>query len=497
MLNQQEFLKRANILHNNIYDYSKSHYVNMHTKVCIICSKHGEFWQRPADHLNKKHPTSCPTCSLKRPKMNTEKFIKKAQTLHHAKYSYDKTIYKGSHTKVCIICPVHGDFFMNATNHLSGQGCPKCGISRRKNNQKMTEQKFRNLAYLIHDKKYSYEKDFFDNYSNQKSKVKITCPVHGDFYQSVGGHINMHNGCPKCTLAQSHLEEEVGNFLTNILHIQNVITRTKNIIKPLELDIYLPDYHIAIEVNGLYWHSTAHTRISSSYHLNKTTLCEEKGIHLIHIYEDDWNFKQDIVKSRLQNLLQKDIVKIAARKCQIKLVNRKEEKQFNINNHLKGHANSSLCYGLFYNKDLISIMSFCKPRYTHSNKNQFELLRFSCLKYTTVHGAASKLFKHFVKNHNPEKIFSFADRSWTSTCKENVYMKLGFSQSNISHPNYWYFSPKEFYRQSRLKFQKHKLIKKGYEATKTEKEIMKQRGYLRIFDSGQICLEWNKKISNI
>ena len=121
-LTNNEFILKANIVHNNIYDYSKIKYKNMKTKITIICLKHGDFLQSPDSHI---HGTKCPKCSNKNKPTNNE-FIEKANKIHNNKYDYGQLNYTNNHTKIIIICPNHGKFLQRPNDHMKGNGCPHC-----------------------------------------------------------------------------------------------------------------------------------------------------------------------------------------------------------------------------------------------------------------------------------------------------------------------------------------------------------------------------------
>src|SRR5690606_33425461 len=169
-------------------------------------------------------------------------------------------------------------------------------------------------------------------------------------------------------------------------------------IVSLELDVYIRDLKLAFEFNGLYWHNEIQK--DDNYHLMKTRYCENQGIHLIHIYEDDWKYKQDIVKSRILNLLGKSN-KIYARNCILKELDYLKTKQFLIDNHIQGFCTSKINIGLYLNNELVSLMTFGKLRRNLGNKEikegEFELLRFCNKLNTTVVGGADKLFKYFLE----------------------------------------------------------------------------------------------------
>jgi len=287
----------------------------------------------------------------------------------------------------------------------------------------------------------------------------------------------------------SNIEVELLNFIENNYN-KEIIKNSKQIISPYELDIYLPDIKLAFEFNGLYWHCELEK--DKNYHLNKTNLCEQQEIHLIHIYEDDWLYKQDIVKSRILNLLGKSKV-IYARECEIKeQIEFKEYKIFLIKNHIQGYNIGKYNLGLYYNNELVSLMTFGKLRKNLgqiSKEGYFELLRFCNKINTTIVGGANKLFIYFVKKYNPIKIISYADRSWTMNNSKTLYDKLNFKLITKTLPNYFYII--DGCRENRFKYRKDVLVKQGFDKNKSEHDIMLENDFYRIYDSGNLKYEWN------
>jgi hypothetical protein len=460
------FIEDAEKIHGNKYDYSSVNYINNRTKIKIICPTHGEFEQTPNNHLKGKGCLYCGGTS----KLDTNLFIKKSKEIHGDKYDYSLVKYKESCEKVNIICPEHGVFEQTPNNHLSKkQGCYKCLGEIHDLNS------FIRICSIKHNGKYDYS---LVNYNKITDNVTIICPIHGEFEQRCDSH-RQGNGCVKCSNnGISKNEKEINNFLTNL----NIVTKTndKKILDGLELDIFIPSHNIAIEYNGLYWHSEQY--VTLNHHLNKTELCEEQGIQLIHIFEDEWLFKQDIVKSRLKNLLGLNDSKIYGRKCIIKEVSSKDSKEFLNKNHIQGNVNSSVRLGLYYNNELVSLMTFGKGRIALGGsviENSYELLRFCNKLNTSVIGGADKLLKHFIKVYNPKEIISYADRRWS---KGDLYEKLGFNFIHNSKPNYFYIFDKK--RKYRFGFRKDILIKQGFNEHKSEHEIMLERGVYRIYDCG-------------
>ena len=213
-----EFTNKAKSIHGGKYDYSKVDYVNAKTKVCIICPKHGEFWQAPLHHLNGQ---DCPKCKSEKISIkilcSTGDFIKKAKKVHGNLYNYSKVEYKGCNEPVCIICPEHGEFWQTPRSHLQGNGCVLCGIERRKKNQTKTTSEFVSKAEKIHGGKYDYSKA---NYINVFKKVCIICPEHGEFWQTPDAHLH-GSGCQKCKIDKiAHTKRDT---------IDNFIIKAKNV----------------------------------------------------------------------------------------------------------------------------------------------------------------------------------------------------------------------------------------------------------------------------
>ena len=237
----KEFIDAARKVHGDKYDYSKVEYKNQHTKVCIICPEHGEFWQQAQSHLRGN---GCPKCS-QRHHYTTEEWIKEARKIHGDKYDYSKVEYINKSTKVCIICPEHGEFWQEAHAHLSQkQGCTKCAGLYKPNTEEWIE-----AARKVHGDKYDYSKV---EYKNARTKVCIICPEHGEFWQTPEKHVNGSQGCPKCD--SSSLEESVRLLLQrNSISFEEQYTSDwlkdgKGIKK---LDFFLPEYNIGIECQGI------------------------------------------------------------------------------------------------------------------------------------------------------------------------------------------------------------------------------------------------------
>lgn len=284
---QDHFIEQCNKLYNNKYDYSKVNYINNKTKVCIICPIHGEFWKAPIKHLNACQ--GCPKCRDSKPQSTLEKpltieerkslFIEKAKSTHKGKYDYGNIVYIKSNIKIHILCPIHGTFSMTPHHHLQGRGCPKCA------NKLVTQDDFIAKARHIHKDKYDYSKVI---YVDASTPISILCPKHGEFQQTPRIHVQGCN-CPQCAkeinVAETKLFESILNTFPNLCWIHSY--RNNNILGRMELDIYNPEYRIAIEYQGKqhfvdseYFHSDFKTVYDRD--LKKINICQNNNIKLFH-----------------------------------------------------------------------------------------------------------------------------------------------------------------------------------------------------------------------
>lgn len=321
---------------------------------------------------------------------------------------------------------------------------------------------------------------------------KYKCKKCGNIFSMSFNTIRLGEKCQNCfprkTQYQSSYEKEIIAFLNSEI-TTNIVKNSRQLISPYEIDIFLPENKLAIEFDGLWYHSEqGPNSINSCYHLNKTNECEKKNIRLIHIFEDEWIFKQDIVKERLKYIFGNDKEKIYARKCEIKEISAQEKNKFLDNFHIQGKDISSINLGLYYNDILVSVMTFSKGNIAKGSKSKdgvWELNRF-CSDYNYhVVGGAGKLLKHFQRNYKWIKIFSYADRRWSNG---NLYYKLGFDLYSITRPNYWYV--KGIQRIHRFNLRKRPDEPKDI----PEWVLRNKEGYYRIWDCGNLKFLLNNPI---
>lgn len=313
-------------------------------------------------------------------------------------------------------------------------------------------------------------------------KWKHTC---GAVYTSpiVDGDIN---GCPSCGSGCSVLELSLRNLVyeTGI----EFSSKDRTVLKTKELDILVPSRKLAIEFNGIYWHSAIKNG-DRYYHLAKTEEALENGTRLIHIWENDFLQKTDVVKSIIYNALGVNTNKISARSCEVREMTSKEANAFLEENHLRGGLrSSSFRLGLFHKDELVQVMTFGACRF--NKKYEWELHRLAGKTFTNIRGGAKKLLTHFQRIKNPKSILTYADRCLG---EGNVYSSIGFTKIGSSAPSYFWACTASAFTIPRYQSQKHKLEKllgKDFDPALSESENMKRVGWFKIWDCGNNIYEW-------
>lgn len=310
------------------------------------------------------------------------------------------------------------------------------------------------------------------------------------------------------SVAPSKMEEEVLEFLQRITST-SILRQDRKVIKPKEIDLYLPEFNFGIECNPTASHNSSLPFITkdtsailpSSYHSLKSNLCQQKGIFLFHIFGYEWTHHQDIIKSMISNILGANTTKYFARNLHICEISDFESKQFLEFNHRQGYASSRIRIGLRTSDGtLVSLMTFGRPRNTMGGKKDdtsqtFELIRFCNKLNTSVVGGASKLFKYFRDHYNFDRIVSFSDIAHT---RGRLYELLGFDSVGISSANYVWVNMYTDVAYNRVNCQKNNLPKLFNEPdldikNLTEKQIMMEHGFVQVFDSGTIRWEYTTK----
>lgn len=422
-----------------------------------------------------------------------EDFLKKALPICKDRIGLNKFVYTKSNKKsiaVCLVNPLHPDFYITSNKIMSGVGCPECAGNKQKNLTTIFKE-----IQEVHGDRFSLTEN--SRYLGANIKLELFCNeckvpflISPKKCKSGQGHRDCSrtkaalgrtqtfiefSDRSECAHTFSKAQQEVEEYLRSL-----GVELESNVKLPsgLEVDILVKSKNIAIEYNGLRWHSDQFR--PPTFHLRKTLECQSIGLRLIHIYEDEWLFKQKVVKALLAVVLGKCKTKRSARKCVVKPVSWVDYKNFNDLHHLQGTGMAPcLRLGLWENSSLVAVMGFSNRE---SSPGEIELVRFSS--DGLVRGAFSKLLTHSKKylSNSITKIVSFSDLRWSLG---SVYSTNGFKRVSRSKPTYWYVvkSTREDKRRYQRKYLPSKL--KVFDSNLSESENCKANGLYRIFDCGK------------
>lgn len=284
------------------------------------------------------------------------------------------------------------------------------------------------------------------------------------------------------SISSNTSKKELLQFIKSV-YSGKIIENTRKVISPKELDIYLPEKQLAFEFNGTYWHSE-HVGLSKNYHQEKTKACHKAKIRLIHIFEHEWLFNRDKIKSLIRSALGIYSIRLYARKCQIKPIGADMYRQFLLANHLQCAVNSSIRYGLFYQDELVSVIGFGKSRF---KKDEIELHRYCVKANYQIVGGFSKLIKYVCVNEHITKFVSYVDFSHFNG---RGYKKAGFTLEYLTQPSYIYIKGSDI--KSRMQCQKHKLsaFLSAYYDDLSESDNMRLNGWYKVYDCGNLKLKY-------
>lgn len=521
-----QFVERALEVWGSRWDYSGTCYKNMQSRVTIVCPTHGEFSQLPQTHL--KGSVGCKAC--KWGVWDIKSFVAEATRVHGDRYSYTASEYAGAVKKIIIGCKDHGPFQQLPSEHTGGSGCPKCagkGITTKQILEKFTSQ---------WGSRYDYS---LVRYVDSLTKVRIICRTHGEFEQEPKSHWQGRQGCPDClgkvhdtksfvakssthkwgsldysnttyrsnqgsvtltcnhhgvyeTVADYHVqgnvtcpgckgsntskkEKELLSFIEELTP-EKVIPNARGVIPRQELDVYIPALKLAVEFNGVYWHSEAH--LHKDYHYKKMMACRVAGVRLVQVWEDDWDLREPIVREHLRQVLQtSNLERVSARKTTVREVQVEEARGFMNTHHIQGFVGATHHIGLKHHGDLVAVASLTK------SGGDFILSRFATS--VNVRGGHSKLVTYFERNFSYGKLLTFADLTFGSG---GLYRGTGWVEDGLVPPDYSYLRGgvvREHKFNYRLKrFQEDPTL--IYKAGCTERELARINKLLRVYDAGKI-----------
>ncbi len=325
-------------------------------------------------------------------------------------------------------------------------------------------------------------KEYINNLDELNKNILYISNNLGYSLSRTGYYINLYNAKSliHTMTHHSYYEDEITKYMFSLVNY--IEQNNRKLIYPQEIDLYISDFKLGIEFNGSYWHSYLYKEIR--YHQNKSLRALENGSFIYHIFEYEWNDerKRSIIKSQLKNICHKNENKIYARNCEIKEIKDNDLiRDFLDKNHLQGYRSSNIKLGLFYNNELVSIMTFGKPYLNKSNKYEWELYRFCNKLNTSVIGGFNKLFKYFIRTYNPKNILTYSD---FAKGDGHTYEKMGFKKLELTKPNYiWWKKSNDG----------DEVLSRYQTQMKNEVEIMEENNYLRIYDCGNFKWEWNNE----
>lgn len=465
-----EWLRKAIATHNSKYDYSRVEYVNRHAKCEIICPVHGSFRQDMHSHLRG---AGCPDCAGLR-RWTTEMFIERAKSRHGDKYSYSKSVVTGATKKVTITCPAHGDFEQTARDHVARtDGCPQCGVER-------------SAAKRIEKSrvKYSSTLPLADGgvFTGVRNKVRLICSRHGEYESRAADVLYKETQCPRCAVQVSRWEAEVGAFV-EALGLSHM--RTRDVIGPKEIDIWVPERRVGIECHGVRFHSSAFQE-GHTAHLDKLRAADRAGVRLLQIFEDEWKYRRGAVENVIASALGR-AARISARKCTVVVETPAEVKDFLDAYHIQGSVRGRVAYSLFVDGARIATMVFGAAASERGTTGGTELLRYCSV--GTVIGGASKLFSAFISgNPDVRRVVSYSDRRLFTGA---MYQVLKFKKVRDTRPGYTVLVGDR--RMHKANFKRAMLAKRlgpAFDSSKSEREMCEAHGWFRVYDCGLTKWEW-------
>ena len=430
-------------------------------------------------------------------KLTKEEILKRFSDLYNGEYELvsEYTTNKGEATIKHKNCG--NEFKLARLTRFFNQSveCP-CPTCRHTQSKKLS----------VNDRKTEFER-LYPGYSviestKSKDPAKFKCKKCGtEFIISEFGNAFLKNrfiGCPTCNKSKRGKHQQKGNTFKNFVKKISALLPNSNFnlsdttaVPGYSLDIYFPDKNIALEFISLTTHSEK--LIGKKYHENKRIACEDKGIRLIQVFEDEWLQHEKIILSKVSSILniRKQSV-IFARKCKCRKVEINEYGPFLDRNHVQGKVSLSAAYGLYYNDKLVALGGFNKLRDTMNKSgvsNAWDMIRYATDIDVSVIGGCGKIISEFIKTENCKYMKTLADLRWSSSTN-NMYIKLGFTEINYVAPRYFYTDGIEKY--PRFNYRKEMIKKKFpdiYDNNLTEFEMMDKTNLVRVWDAGKITYE--------
>ena len=481
------------------YDFSKALYTGALQRIQdIICPDHGVFSQYAAQFRKGR---GCPKCGavqrVKTSRTPAAEYFAKVAEIHADKYDYSGSVFTKMNAKIDVRCPQHGVFSISANHHYyRKQGCGQCETEAKRERivqyrHLSAQSKIDNTATTFfdrcretHDGRYTYPAQ---EYRGAKEKIRVVCPVHGEFQQAAWAHLS-GKGCFACGASDPKWERELVAYLEGL---GVTVQRSAPVLGKQHIDVYVPDRKFGVELHGLRWH-TVRTR-SADYHRKKWEVAQAEGLQLVQVFEDEWLEKGAIVRDRLATMLGFG-TRVDARKCKVMVLNSAEARLFLEGTHLQGAGIAALYYGLQLAGELVAVASFGKSRTGAMTgamvEGVWEVIRYASK--GRVRGGFGKLFAAFLRDVQPTEVVSYCDLRYGTG---QLYAATGFTLDSITAPDYWWVPNGKVIRVPRYVTQKHKLpthpvLSKFYAPGKTEAQVCADAGWEKIYGVGHQKWLW-------
>lgn len=537
-------VERAKAVHGDKYQYKELVREGVYVKLRMVCATHGEFLQTISNHLKGK---GCVECGGK--KAHTlEKVRELAKAKHGDKYEY-LALTRGGKPTLTLRCPEHGLFTQDMYNHLAGKGCRDCFVAgirsdagslvaetyegrytfvgeaapnkygqrqlkllcsehgeyvtdlnsvkqgyickdcadkARGENSRWTFEEFLLAVKPVHGDRYSYEElEVKVQPWNGKASsfVKAYCYEHGPFSQAVFQHLR-GQGCPICN------ESKASHSFIDFLEQQAKVEREASLCNDTRRrwDAYLPEFNLAFEFNGTYWHSDKFR--NSVYHRNKYSAAMEKGIRTVTIYEDEWTEKRQIVEKLVLSLLGKQTKALHARKLTVTVPTAQQARAFFEAYHIQGMPSASRYLALTDGESIEAVLAYAMRatgRGQVASETQAEITRYATK--SRVNGGFTRLLASLQKSQpRLEKLTTFSD---IRMFDGSMYAKCGFTNTERLPPDYFYIKGGRRYHKANA--QKDRLAYPDHEKSYTELELAEFNGLHRVYDCGKLRWELTLK----
>jgi len=483
------------------YDFSCAVYTGALARITgVRCASHGEFSQYAAQFRKGR---GCPSCggqqriiSLRTP---AQAYFTKVAELYGGKYDYSNSVFVQMNAPLTVRCPVHGDFTLSANHHFyRKQGCGACELEAKRTRilryrHLSAQSKIDNTAKTFfercieaHEGKYTYPEQ---EYRGAKEKIRVVCPVHGEFEQAAWAHLS-GKGCMQCSASDPKWERELATYIESLGFSTQ---RSVRLLDKQHIDIYVASANVGIELHGLYWHTEQFR--DKRYHRAKWEMATERGIRLVQVFEDEWRDKAGVVRARIAAILGK-ADKCDARKMRVAVIDTMQSKSFLDAHHIQGAVVAQRHYGLYDGNDtLMAVATFGAARSGAMagvlDTDAWEVLRYASI--GRVRGGFTRLFKRFLTDINPSKVVSYCDLRYGDG---RLYAASGFTLAGLTDLDYWWVPLGRVVRIPRYATQKHKLaahpvLGEFYAPDKTERQICEAAGWSRIFGVGNQRWVWS------